>query len=73
MAQPEAGAGAGAINDEMLRLNRFPRPASAMQMAERMMSFFIVFQTYMQPGNPWSRVAQVRHGRPTSDGAVTVP
>ena len=73
MAQPEAGEGVGERRVERLRLNAFPRPARAKQMAERMMSFFIVFQTYSSSGGARSRVAQLRHGRLSSDRPVTEP
>ena len=73
MAQPDAGDGEGESIDERLRLNTFPRPARAKQMAESMMSFFIVFQTYTRTRWLRCRVAIVGHGSMTSDGAVTVP
>lgn len=45
MAQPEVGAGEGAMRDESLSRKAFPNPARAKQSRDRNTSFFIVLLT----------------------------
>lgn len=42
MAQPEAGAGDWGRSEDRVLLKTFPSPARAMQIKERMTTFFIV-------------------------------